>query len=292
MKRAQTSNLGQRLRTHWAAAPAAIMAVALAAAGCGGKGSESTKAGAASVTPPSRIAKAGKLVFCSDVSYPPEEFFTGSTPTGSDIDIGKAVAGQMGVKATFSNTGFDGIIPALQAKKCDAIISAMNDTPQRRRQVAFTDYLSAGQSIMVAHGNPKRIRSLPDLAGRSVSVETGTTNRDFLRRESKRLQALGKKPIHIVTFPKDTDAVAALKTGKVDAYFGDSPPVSYYIKQDPAAFAFGGAPIHPLPIGIATRKDDVALQKAMRRAVNSTERRGIVARILKKWRLAATPMRA
>ncbi|HSP74541.1 MAG TPA: transporter substrate-binding domain-containing protein, partial [Gaiellaceae bacterium] len=127
-------------------------------------------AGAATITPPSDIKSAGKIVFCSDITYPPEEFFQGTKPVGSDIDIGKAIAGLMGVKAQFDNTGFDGIIAALLGNKCDAIISGMNDTPQRAKQVSFVDYLSVGQSLMVKKGNPKQIAGLNSLAGHVVSV--------------------------------------------------------------------------------------------------------------------------
>ena len=56
---------------------------------------------------------AGTLLFCSDITYPPEEFYQGTKPVGSDIDIGTAVAKRIGMKADFQNTGFDGIIAAL-----------------------------------------------------------------------------------------------------------------------------------------------------------------------------------
>ena len=101
----------------------------------------------------------------------------------------------MGVKASFQNTGFDGIIPALEGKKCDAIISGMNDTPARRKQVDFTDYLSVGQSFMVKKGNPEHITNIASLAGKTVSVEVGTTNADYLNAQSKKLQA-GRQEAH------------------------------------------------------------------------------------------------
>src|SRR5919198_3960192 len=225
-----------------------------------------SRAGGPAVRPPTAIAKAGRILYCSDITYPPEEFYRGSKPVGSDIDIGNAVARLMGVKAEFANTGFDGIIPALLSRKCDAIISGMNDTSARRKQVSFVDYLRVGQSLMVQKGNPKRVRDLASLSGLTVSVEVGTTNAGFLKDESTKLQAAGKKPITIVTFPKDTDAANALKTGKVDAYFGDSPVVAYYIKQDPSSFAFAGQPINPIPVGIALRKDDRQLRTDVQRA--------------------------
>src|SRR5881296_480317 len=241
-----------------------VLLGALAVTGCGGGGKSSattsatTTSGGASIPAPSSIKSAGTLVFCSDITYPPEESYKAgtTTPEGSDIDIGSDIARRMGVKARFDNTGFDGIIAALLAKKCDAIISGMNDTPERRKQVAFVDYLKVGQSFMVRAGNPAHITGIASLAGKSASVETGTTNKDFLDAQSKKLQSQGKKAIKVVTFPKDTDAANALKTDKVDAYFGDAPVVAYYIEKDPKSFAIGGSPVNPISIGIAIVKSD------------------------------------
>jgi polar amino acid transport system substrate-binding protein len=265
----------------------------LTAAGCGG-GSKSSNAtttsasgGGPSITPPANIKSAGKLVFCSDITYPPEESYKPgtTTPEGSDIDIGKYIAKKMGVTARFDNTGFDGIIAALLAKKCDLIISGMNDTPERKKQVAFVDYLKVGQSFMVKSGNPAHITGIASLAGKSASVETGTTNKDYLDAQSKKLQAQGKKAIKVITFPKDTDAANALKTGKVDAYFGDAPVVAFYIEKDPKSFEIGGTPINPISIGMAIRKSDTELQAAVRQAVKAMYADGTMDTILTRWKL-------
>jgi polar amino acid transport system substrate-binding protein len=265
------------------------------AAGCGGsskKSSGTTSAGTtttssgASVTPPANIKSAGKIVYCSDITYPPEESYgAGNKPEGSDIDIGTEIAKRMGVTASFANTTFDSIIAALKAKKCDAIISGMNDTPARRNQVDFVDYLKVGQSLMVKKGNPEHIAALADLAGKSVSVESGTTNRDFLAAQSTKLTKSGKKSITIKTFPKDTDAASALKAGRVDAYFGDSPVVVYYVSKDPA-FSVGGSPINPIPIGIAVRKGD-PLGPAIKRALTLMYADGTMQRIVSKWKMTS-----
>jgi len=235
----------------------------------------------AKVNPPPTIKSAGKIVFCTDATYPPEESLQGSKFVGSDIDIADSLAAQMGVKAVFKNTTFDSIIAALKSKKCDAIISGMNDTADRRKQVDFVDYLKVGQSIMVKAGNPKHITKLADLAGKSVSVESGTTDRDFLASASTKLTKQGKKAINIKTFPKDTDAAAALKAGRVDAYFGDSPVVAYYATRD-KSFAIGGAPIAPIAIGIAIRKGD-PLKAATQNAVNTLYATGSLKKIVAKW---------
>ena len=280
---------------------AGAVALALTASACGSsndnKSSSSssssgdTTASAAKVTPPGSVKSSGKLIFCSDISYPPEEFFNGTTPVGSDIEIGTAIAQQMGVKATFDNTGFDGIIPALQSKKCDAIISGMNDTPERAKQVDFVDYLNVGQSFMVQKGNSAGIHSIADVAGKTVSVEVGTTNADFLKAQSKKLEAAGKKAITVQTFPKDTDAANALHTNKVDAYFGDAPVVAYYVQKAPDAFEFGGKAVNPIKVGIAVRKGD-ALKPAISKAVTNLYSDGTIGKILAKWKLSESALKS
>jgi polar amino acid transport system substrate-binding protein len=260
----------------------AALAATLAACGGGGGGgggssnSTTTSTGGGSAVP-------NPIVFCSDVTYPPEESYPtpGGQPVGSDIDIANDVAKQLGSTAQIKNTGFDGIIGALKSKRCDAIISGMNDTAERRKQVDFVDYLSVGQSFMVKTGNPSHIDSLASAAGHTVSVEAGTTDRDFLAAQSGKLTKAGKPAIQIKTFPKDTDAAAALKAGRVDAYFGDSPVVVYYVSKD-KSFAVGGSPIAPIPIGIALRKNS-PLEPKIKTAIAALYSNGTIKKIVAKW---------
>src|SRR5438270_11417382 len=96
-----------------AALIASIVLIGTAGFGAGGTSAASTAMVAhgrvaASIKPPANIARAGKIVFCSDISYPPEEVFKGTTITGSDVDIGKDVARRVGVKAELAKTGLHG----------------------------------------------------------------------------------------------------------------------------------------------------------------------------------------
>ena len=239
---------------------------------------------APAIVVPDAIKTAGKLVWCVDISYPPEEFYKadGTTPQGSDVDIANEVAKRFGVTAEIDNTGFSGIIPALLAKKCDLIISGMNDTPERAKQVAFVDYLKVGQGLLVPAGNPKGITTLEDLSGKSVAVQLGTTNKDALDAENKTLTAAGKPKIDIQTFEQDTDAFQQLSLGRVDAYSGDSPPCAYYAATSAGKFIVGGSPIEPIPIGIAIRLDDTALQAAVKAAVDGMYADGTLKAIVEK----------
>jgi len=267
-------------------APIRVLAAVLAAGAAAALLAVSATAAGKAVTPPPSIKSAGQIVFCSDMTYPPEESLSGSTPVGSDIDIGNAVAKLMGVKASFKNTGFDGIIAALLGKRCDAVISGMTDNADRRKQVDFTDYANVGMSLMVKAGNPSHITSLPSLSGKAAACESGTTEKDVLSALNTTLKKQGKPQITIKIFPADTNAAAALLTGKVDAYFADDPPVGYYVKKSGGKFVVAASKIQSAPIGIATRKGD-PLTAVMGQAINQLYSNGTMAAILKKWGMSA-----
>jgi polar amino acid transport system substrate-binding protein len=264
----------------------AVAALALSACSSSG-GSAAPSGGAAAITPPDAVKTAGKLVWCVDVSYPPEEFYAadGTTPQGSDIDIANDIGTRFGVTTEIDNTAFDGIVAALLAKKCDLIISGMNDTPERQAQVDFVDYLKVGQGLLVPVGNPKGIHTLDDLSGKTVAVQLGTTNKDALDAANKALTAAGKPAIEIQTFEKDTDAFQQLSLGRVDAFSTDSPVVAYYNSkpENKGKYEIGGTPIDPAPIGIAVNKDNAALKTAVQAAIDAMYADGTMKTITDKW---------
>lgn len=267
-------------------------AVLFLVSACTGAASPSASAPASApaasvITAPAAIAAAGKIVWCVDVSYPPEEFYAadGTTAQGSDIDIATEIGKRLGVGTQIDNTGFDGIIPALLAKKCDLIISGMNSTEERKKQVDFVDYLKVGQGLLVPAGNPKGIHTLDDLSGKAVAVQLGTTNKDALDAKNEELKAAGKPTIDIQTFQADTDAFQQLALGRVDAYSGDSPVAAYYAAkpENKGKFEVGGTPIDPLPIGIAVRKEDTDLKNAVQAAIDAMYADGTMKSIIDKW---------
>jgi polar amino acid transport system substrate-binding protein len=238
-------------------------------------------AGSAAASP------AGKTItFCSDTTYPPMESIAGGKAVGADIDIASAVAKQVGASARIKSTAFDVIIPALLAKKCDAIISAMTDTAARRKQVDFADYVTVGMSLMVKKGNPSHITGLTSLSGKSVAVEAATTEKATLDAMNKTFAKKGKAKITIKIYTADTTAAAALLAGKVDAYFADATPVLYYIKKTHGKFQTAGGQIQSAPEGIATRKGD-PLHAQFVKAINTLYANGTMKKILAKWGLSA-----
>ncbi|MGA8259327.1 MAG: ABC transporter substrate-binding protein [Arenicellales bacterium] len=243
-------------------------------------------ASAAEVTPPASIVSAGKLVYCSDIASPPLEYMDqNSKPIGSDVEIGNEIARRLGVKAEWSNIPFKGLIPALLAKQCDAILSQLFDKPARREVIDFVDYMNSSQSILVAAGNPLGIKGLDDLSGHKVAVENGTTIQSLIDDENKKLQAGGKAPAELVVYPRDTDALQALQIKQVDAYGTTLESAAYYIVKAPNTFEVAGPPFNKILTGIGVRKEDKELHDAVQKAFDAMKADGTYKKIMTKWHL-------
>ena len=106
----------------------------------------------------------GKLVICSDMPYPPLEYFDEEgNPLGSDIEMGAEIGRRLGLTMEVVNSVFDTIIPALTGGRCDIIISFQNINDERLGQVDMILYYEAGQAFLVQAGNPANIQAIEDL---------------------------------------------------------------------------------------------------------------------------------
>lgn len=215
--------------------------------------------------PSDQLVVANKLTICSDLPYPPQEYFDANgDPIGADIEIGGEIAKRLGLKEAVENTVFDTIIAALQGNKCDIVMSAMDIRPDRTAQVAMIPYFKSGQGFVVSKGNPDGIKATTDLCGKSVGVESGTSEFDHLNGTGSykaadgldgQCTAAGKAKIDIQPFAKDSDALLALQSSKVSTYFTDLPVAAYYVKLQPDLFELAPLNLNPVTQGIAISKD-------------------------------------
>ncbi len=273
----------------------ALLATMLAVGGCGDGGSDDSADGALSALGqklPEAIAEERVIEVGSDIAYPPVEFFEEGTQTaiGLDVDICNAIAAKFGDGFTcrFTNTTFDGIIPALNAKRFDIVMSALSDTEERRQAIDLIDYFNAGTSILVAKGNPANVRSVDDLCGKTIGLQRGTTQEELANAQKAKCQANGSD-LEVLTFDKDTDALLSLKAGRSVADMNDFPVAAYNAKVSGGGndFEVVGAQLDPAPYGIGVRKDDVALRDALREALQAIIADGTYDRVLAKWDVAA-----
>jgi ABC-type amino acid transport substrate-binding protein len=267
---------------------AVLVPLALLATACGedeepAGGGASAQGGSSSseIPTPAVLEEAGGLVACADMTYPPMTFLQANEPTGVDIDFANRLTEMMGTTAEFSQTGFPGIIAALSAGKCDAIMNGMNVTPERQKEIDFVIYARATQTFMVPADQAQQYTSLEDFGGKTVGVQVGSANLQFLQQANEKLA----EPIDIKPFPKDPDAVASLQSGKLDAYFADTAVVAYYVGQNPDEFAATDLALNPVPYGIGLRKDEDELEQALQKGVDAMYESGEAQQILDKWKL-------
>lgn len=244
-------------------------------------------AGAGTIpVPSSSLSQAGALKFCSDISGPPGEFYgPGHVPQGVDIDVGSNIAQRLGLKPVWVNTAFSGIIPALQAKHCDAIISELFIKPERKKIVDFVAYQTSGEELLVLKGNSPHITGLNgSLCGKKVAAETGTTVALYLQGQDKTCKAAGKPGVTINLFLRDSDAFDQLLVKHVDAY-GTTTDTAGYRTRTSKQFQVAGKPFGRILVGIATNKGNKPLHEAIAQAFRAMKKDGTYAKIYAKWGL-------
>lgn len=249
------------------------------------------------------LAIKGHLLICSDIPYPPQEFYDANgNPQGLDVDIGNEIGKRLGLQVQWVNSVFDTIIAAVTSGKCDIIISAQNITPDRNKQVSMIPYFQAGQSFVALKGNPDNINGPMDLCGKSAAAESGTTEADYLQGTgqyqdkglTQQCTTAGKQPINVVVTQKDSDALQQLQSGKVVIYSADSPVAAYYTVQHPDQFQVVGQIIQPIPEGISvpcgqtdcTNAPLTPIGQAVHDTLKAMMADGTYLKILQKWNLA------
>ncbi|MEO6143880.1 MAG: transporter substrate-binding domain-containing protein, partial [Dermatophilaceae bacterium] len=227
------------LPTPRVAAGLVLAAVALLPAGCGGP---STTAATPSVDGarfsqtlhdrlPQSVRDRKVLRVGTDASYAPMASFgpDGRTIIGMEPDLGVEIGRVLGVRLEFVNISFDKLLTGVESGGLDLAISAVTDTPERAKSADFVNYFSAGTSIIVQRGNPAGVTEINDLCGEVVAVQSGTTQVDLLARSQKNC---GNQPIKVKIYPKNSDALVQLRTGRAVAVLSDLPPALFLV-HDP-----------------------------------------------------------
>ncbi len=220
------------------------------------------------------IMKSGVLKVGNDATYAPFEYRNFKNDiVGFDIDLIHAIAKEMGnLKVEIIDTAWDGIIPGLLSKKYDLIMSAMTITKERAKKVTFSDpYFETGQVITVAKDR-NDIKSVKDLEGKVIAVQLGTTG-DFAASKIK-----GAKIKRFDTIDK---AYFEVMLGRADAVVNDLAQTAFGIKRFPLKIV--GKPFTVEYYGIAMRKEDKELHKAVNEALKKVKEKGIYDEIYKKW---------
>src|SRR2546425_1870801 len=191
------------------------------------------------------------FTFCTDPTFPPMELATSSGAiTGFDVDMASALAKTWGATAKPVNTAFAGLIPALNAKKCDAVISGIFVTPDRVKQAGAVPYMETHRVLIVRAGNPKHVTGPNALKGLNVVVQAGTKYEQYL----KALKA--KIGFNLQSYPGDNDAVAQVIIGRADADLTQDTSFAFQAKAHPGKIAVGYTFPQKDTFGVYFRKGD------------------------------------
>ncbi|MFI0418905.1 transporter substrate-binding domain-containing protein [Spongiactinospora sp. 9N601] len=274
------------------------IAVPLVLAGCtkapAGAGEQTVKA---VVQPPPEYAAKGVINLCSAFTNPPRAYQQDGAKTGAEIELGTALATQLGLRINWTQYESSGLLSGLLGKRCDMLIDEFADREERRDKVWWLPTSFAVTQIVVPKGNPKGIHTFADMPGKKVAVPDGTLAQDLVVAWNKKITAEGKPKIDVVTLPNTRDMFQQVGAKNVDAAVGTDSSAAYYGKLAAGGIEAGGAgctsgTTDDDRVGFLMRKDQTDLFKAMEKAMANLRKDGTYQKIFDKHGLGKVTLDA
>ena len=216
-------------------------------------------------------------------AYPPFSWKeSDGTLKGFDIEIAEALCAEMGRKCTLVEQDWDGMIPALMAKKYDAIVASMSITEERKKRVNFTGkYYNTPAKFVAKKGSDLQITK-EGLKGKRVGLQRGTTHQCFMEKMFPDAE--------LVLYASQEEVFQDLAIGRIDAQFSDSIAADDgFLKTDAGKdFGFVGGDMHDMEChgegaGIAVRKSDDELRMELNKAIKAIRDKGVYQKINAKY---------
>jgi polar amino acid transport system substrate-binding protein len=277
------------MKRTWIVALAGMAALGLVGCSSSSDDAAPTPTGEAKVAPPA-ILEAGTLTICApNDGTPPNVYHDESGKlVGSEVDLGEALAAQMGLKSKFHESSFATVIPTLQAKQCDVIMAQLYIKPEREAVVDFVPYVYSGTGIAVSRAKPAAITGLDDsLCGKKVILAVATTAESLAQEQSEKCTAAGKPPVDITRSNQADVSIQQVQNGQVDAYMDTAETLGYYATKTGAQIDPVGKPFGTIKIGAATLKGNTALHDAIATALGELVENGTYKKILDEWGMSA-----
>ena len=172
------------------------------------------------------IKERGKLIMGTNPDYPPFEFKDkDQNVVGSDIEIMKEVAKDLGVDLEINEAQFDSLIPILMSKKIDLIAAGMNETPDRKEEVDFSDIYYTGDAVLVIKKSDiDKYKSIEDLKSKTIGAQLGSVPEGIATDQLTDSEVL---PLGMVS-----DLILQLKGSKLDAVILDDIVGKSYVENN------------------------------------------------------------
>ncbi|MFJ5528260.1 transporter substrate-binding domain-containing protein [Streptomyces sp. NPDC093261] len=265
--------LGRRARIL-AAITATAGAVLVAGCTSSGSGGSAGKSAAGGVD----LVKAGQLTTCTHLPYPPFQSEINGKVQGFDVSLIDLVAKDLGVKQQILDTPFENFKTGafLNSGECDLAAAGMTITPERKKNVDFSDpYFDATQAVLV--DGKSGVTSLADLKakGKKLGAQAQTTGEDYARKQ-------GFDPI---SFESSDAVLNGLRTGQVQAVIIDYPVVQGWLKDKANASAFKvvGNLNTGEQYGFTVKKGNKKLLAAVNKAIAGAKADGTYKKLYEQW---------
>ena len=212
-----------------------------------------------------------------DPTYKPFTYKTeDGKPTGFDVDIAQALCDLNKVKCVYVEQVWDGMIPGLQARKYDAIISSMSITPDRQKVVAFTGKYYTTPSQIVVKNDIKTDGSAASLKGKKLGVLKGSTQEKYAKGE------LAGAGVQIISYEAQDQVYLDINAGRLDGTVADVIEVQggFLDTADGKDYVFVGKPLGNFVqyfgegAGIAVRKQDKDLREMLDKGITTLRANG------------------
>jgi lysine/arginine/ornithine transport system substrate-binding protein len=218
--------------------------------------------------------------FGVDASYAP---FESKAPDGKlvgfDIDLGTEICKRLHAKCVWVENDFDGLIPALKARKFDGVLSSMTITPKRAEQIAFSNALFDTPTALVAKKGSGLQPTAESLKGKTVGVEQGTMQETYAKTKWE------PKGVKVIPYQNQDQVYLDLTSGRLDAALQDKVQADIGFLKTPrgAAFVQAGTEIKSSSAAIGLRKEDKDLKAAIDKAIEGMMKDGTYQAIEKKY---------
>ncbi len=220
---------------------------------------------------------------CVEGAYPPfSETAADGSIVGFDIDIADALCAEMGEECELVKTDWDGIIPALLERKCDAIVASMSITPERQQVIDFSKKYYQTPALFAAAADADFDDTPEGLAGKVIGVQRGTTHNAYAEKHYPDSQ--------LTLYASQDETYLDLMSGRLDAVLGDSIAITDgFIKTEQGAgFSVLGQPhydpeIHGEGAGIGVRKEDTELRDRLTAAIEAIRANGVYDEIAARY---------
>lgn len=253
---------------------------------CGGGNNAATTSGSAAPAPTTsaatseagadegyKLATDGTLTMATNAYFPPYEYYDGQDVIGIDADIAQAIADKLGLKLKIEDMEFDSIITAVSTGKADLGLAGMTVTPDRQKNVDFSDTYANGVQVIIVKED-STIAKPDDLKGKKIGVQLSTTG-DLTATDE-----FGKDSV--VQYNKGNDAVMALTQGQVDAVIIDNEPAKSYVAANKGLKILDTEFLNE-DYAACIAKDNTGLTKAVNKALAELKADGTLQKIVDKY---------